>query len=61
MEFESNHEMLIRLFKDYLVENEKFEGKNNKAAATRARKALIGINKATKNRRQEIQERKKEI
>ena len=54
----TNHENLVTLFELYLTENAKFEGKGNKAAGTRARKALAELNKATKERRKEIQDAK---
>lgn len=52
----SHHENLILMFEAYQTENEKFVSKNNKAAGTRARKALAEIAKAAKERRKEIQE-----
>ena len=52
----SHHENLILMFEAYKTENEKFVSKNNKAAGTRARKALAEIVKAAKERRKEIQE-----
>ena len=52
----SNHENLILMFEAYQTENEKFVSKNNKAAGTRARKALAEIVKASKERRKEIQD-----
>jgi hypothetical protein len=54
----TNHENLVNLFESYLAENEKFESKGNKAAGTRARKALVELSKATKERRKEIQDAK---
>jgi len=51
------HETIISLYETYLTENEKFES-GNKAAGTRARKALSEIGKLTKIRRQEIQDKK---
>jgi len=54
----TNHENLISLFETYVAENEKFSVKGNKAAGTRARKALAEIAKAVKERRKEIQESK---
>ena len=54
----TNHENLVNLFESYLAENAKFEGKGNKAAGTRARKALAELSKATKERRKEIQDAK---
>ena len=49
------HDMIVSLFEIYVTENEKFEI-GNKAAGTRARKALSEITKLAKIRRQEIQE-----
>lgn len=49
------HEMMQSLFDTYVIENEKFEG-GNKAAGTRARKALAEIGKLVKVRRKEIQD-----
>jgi len=46
----TNHENLSSLFETYLSENEKFEDKGNKAAGTRARKALAELTKAAKER-----------
>ena len=43
---------------EYLAENEKFEVKGVKAAASRARKALGELGKLCKARRVEIQEKK---
>ncbi len=40
----------------YVENNEKFVEKQNKAAATRARKALSELTKLAKERRKEIQE-----
>ena len=54
----TNHENLVNLFESYLAENAKFESKGNKAAGTRARKALAELSKATKERRKEIQDAK---
>jgi hypothetical protein len=54
----TNHENLISLFDTYLAENAKFEEKGNKAAGTRARKALAEISKLIKERRKEIQDTK---
>jgi hypothetical protein len=51
----TNHENLISLFETYVIENDKFQSKGNKAAGTRARKALAELAKATKERRKEIQ------
>jgi hypothetical protein len=54
----TNHENLVNLFETYVSENEKFETKGNKAAGTRARKALAELTKAAKDRRKEIQDSK---
>lgn len=54
----TNHENLVSLFESYVSENEKFESKGNKAAGTRARKALAELTKAAKERRKEIQDSK---
>jgi len=54
----TNHENLVSLFDTYLAENAKFEEKGNKAAGTRARKALAEISKVIKERRKEIQDTK---
>jgi len=54
----TNHENLVSLFDTYLAENAKFEEKGNKAAGTRARKALAEIAKVIKERRKEIQDTK---
>ena len=44
----TNHETLVDLFNSYVKENEKFTEKGNKAAATRARKALAEFAKVSK-------------
>ena len=54
----THHENLVNLFDTYLAENAKFEEKGNKAAGTRARKALAEISKTIKERRKEIQDTK---
>jgi len=48
------HDNLVNLFETYIAESEKFEN-GNKAAGTRARKALAEIAKLCKERRAEIQ------
>jgi hypothetical protein len=48
------HDSLVNLMDVYVAESEKFEG-GNKAAGTRARKALAEIAKLCKERRAEIQ------
>lgn len=52
------HDSLVNLFETYQEENSKFEDKGNKAAGTRARKALAEIAKLSKERRREIQDAK---
>jgi len=52
------HNTLLTLVEDYMQENQKFSEKGNKAAGTRARKALMEITKLCKDRRKEIQEEK---
>lgn len=54
----TNHENLVSLFETYVAENAKFEEKGNKAAGTRARKALAEMSKMIKERRKEIQDSK---
>lgn len=54
----TTHEALVSLFDTYIKDNEKFVLKDNKAAGTRARKALAEFAKAAKERRKEIQETK---
>lgn len=48
--------MLKSLFETYVTESDKFDGAGNKAAGTRARKALAEITKLAKVRRKEIQD-----
>jgi len=48
------HEQIVAAFEAYVAENEKFTVKGNKAAAGRARKALMELAKLTKVRRAEI-------
>lgn len=52
------HETLVSLFETYVKDNEKFVAKGNKAAGTRARKALAEFAKQAKERRKEIQDAK---
>jgi hypothetical protein len=52
------HDKLTAAFETYQEENAKFSDKGVKAAGTRARKALLEIAKATKERRKEIQDAK---
>lgn len=53
------HEQIVAAFEAYVAENEKFVQKGNKAAAGRARKALMELAKLAKVRRAEILEEKK--
>ena len=55
------HDQLISTFETYLSENERFETKNIKAAAARARKALAELGKLARTRRAEIQEKKNSL
>ena len=54
----NTHDNILALFEQYVSENDKFNEKGNKAAGTRARKALMEITKLCKDRRKEIQESK---
>ena len=54
----STSEQLLTLVEQYVNENDKFTNAGNKAAGTRARKALMEISKLCKDRRKEIQEAK---
>ena len=54
----NTHDTIVAQFEQYISENEKFNEKQNKAAGTRARKALMEITKLCKDRRKEIQEAK---
>ena len=54
----STSEQLLTLVEQYVNENDKFTNAGNKAAGTRARKALMDISKLCKDRRKEIQEAK---
>ena len=54
----NSHDNLLVLIEQYIQENDKFTEKGNKAAGTRARKALMEITKACKDRRREIQDAK---
>jgi hypothetical protein len=51
------HDTIVNLFETYSDENEKFQN-GNKAAGTRARKALAELAKVCKDRRKEIQDSK---
>lgn len=52
------HDKIVEAIDAYLEENAKFEDKGVKAAATRARKALMDIKKLATERRKEIQDKK---
>tara|TARA_B100001093_G_scaffold426287_1_gene420187 strand:+ start:33583 stop:33759 length:177 start_codon:yes stop_codon:yes gene_type:complete len=54
----THHENILQLFDVYIKENEKFVENGIKISATRARKALAELVKASKERRKEIQELK---
>ena len=56
---EETHTQILSQFNAYVEENQKFVEKGNKAAATRARKALLTIKKLAQSRRVEILEEKK--
>jgi len=53
------HQQIIESFNAYVEENQKFADKGNKAAATRARKALLELKKLCGDRRKEIIEARK--
>ena len=53
-------DQIAEAFTAYIEENTKFVEKGNKAAGTRARKALLELGKLTKVRRTEISETKTE-
>lgn len=52
------HNLIVEAIDIYLEENAKFEDKGNKAAGTRARKALMDLKKLATTRRSEIQSKK---
>ena len=52
------HDQITEAYVNYIAEAVKFDTKGNKAAATRARKALGDLSKLGKSRRAEIQEKK---
>tara|TARA_B100000965_G_C19567040_1_gene747306 strand:- start:933 stop:1115 length:183 start_codon:yes stop_codon:yes gene_type:complete len=56
----TTNQQLLSLFNEYKENNDKFAEKGNKAAGTRARKALSEMTKLAKVRRKEIQEAKTE-
>lgn len=51
-------EQITAVFNTFIEEDAKFTEKGNKAAGTRARKALLELGKLTKVRRSEITEEK---
>ena len=53
-------DQIAEAFTAYIEENTKFVEKGNKAAGTRARKALLELTKLAKARRAEISEEKAE-
>ena len=55
----STLEQIKAAYDSFIEENEKFVTKGNKAAAGRARKALMELSKLCKARRAEILEEKK--
>ena len=56
----TTNEQIVEAFDLWRAEDEKFSEKGNKAAGTRARKALLELGKLTKVRRAEISESKAE-
>ena len=56
----TTNQQLLTLFDEYKDNNGKFSEKGNKAAGTRARKALSEMTKLAKVRRKEIQSAKTE-
>ena len=52
---ESIHSQIIENYQTYICDDAKFAEKGNKAAGTRARKALAALMKLAKERRKEIQ------
>ena len=55
-----SHDKIVEAIDAYLEENAKFEDKGNKAAGTRARKALMDLKNLATARRKEIQAKKNE-
>lgn len=55
----ATNDKIREAYETYVAENEKFVEKGNKAAAGRARKALMELAKLCKARRAEILEEKK--
>ena len=54
----ATHDEIKSAVEKYIAESEAFETKGVKAAATRARGALMDLTKLAKARRQEIQDKK---
>lgn len=54
----TTHEQIVAAYEAYLENHTAFEEKGNKAAGTRARKALGDLGKLQKARRAEIQDKK---
>ena len=57
----NTHDEIVASYEAYLTEHASFEDKGVKAAAARARKALGNIGKLSKERRNEIQEKKNNL
>ena len=57
----STNAEIMEAIETYQAENAKFEEKGVKAAATRARKALMDLKKLATSRRQEIQDKKNSL
>jgi len=57
----SHHNDLLEQFEEYTNNHDKFAEKGNKAAGTRARKALSEITKLCKSQRKAIQDVKNAI
>jgi hypothetical protein len=57
----SHHNELLEKFSEYEQNHDKFAEKGNKAAGTRARKALSEITKLAKDQRKVIQEVKNAV
>ena len=57
----STHDEIVEQFSVYMEAQEKFEQKDVKAAAAKARKALTTMTKLAKVRRSEIQDKKNSL
>lgn len=55
------HNKIVDAIDSYLEENAKFEEKGVKAAAVRARKALMDLKNLATDRRKEIQDKKNNL